>query len=110
MKTFFCLRKEHIPPEEWSQAWDEGKLTSLEEKGKCVTIHSWIYQTWSLLKKSGIPCHLIHAIPPSDVAIFLRLSLYPQEQSFTNPNLFLVDIVADKRPHANAHFHLEHFK
>ena len=155
----FVMLPKSLPSSEWIQAWDEGKLVSLEERGKCVTSHSWIYQTWSLLQKpellfkvaavdggegadsaqqtslhemldgtstggtqpiaaaadcenrlSDIPCNLLEALPVSDVAIFLSMSLFSKSKTSINPNLFLVDIVAHGYPHPAAHFHLVHNK
>ena len=106
----FSMPNGTLPSPEWIQAWDEESLTSLEEEGKCVTTHSWIYQTWSLLQKSGIPCNLLEALPVSDIAIFLSMSLSSKSKSSINPNLFLVDIVAHSHPHRAAHFHLVHNK
>jgi hypothetical protein len=106
----FAMPNGTFPSAEWIQAWNEGKQTSLEEDGKCVTTHSWIYQTWSLLQKSGIPCNLLETLPVSDIAIFLSMSLAAKSKTSLNPNLFLVDIVAHSRPHPAAHFHLVHNK
>lgn len=106
----FSIPSGTLPSAEWIQAWNEGRVTSLEEKGKCVTTHSWIYQTWSLLQQSGIPCHLLEALPVSDIAIFLGMSLSLKTKSLLHPNLFLVDIVAHGHPHPEAHFHLVHNK
>ena len=104
----FVMPIEAYPSPEWIQAWDEGRLVSLEEEGKCLTTQSWIYQTWSLMKKSGVPCHLVHRIPSSGIAIFIGMSLTPKNKPTLNPNLFLVDIVAHGRPHPAAHVHLIH--
>lgn len=106
----FAMPSEILPSAEWIQAWDEGRVTSLEEEGKCVTTHSWTYQTWSLLQKSGIPCNLLEALPVSDIAIFLSMSLSSKSKPSLNPNLFLVDMVAHGHPHPAAHFHLVHNK
>ena len=106
----FAIPNEILPSTEWIQAWDEGRLISLEEEGKCVTTHSWIYQTWSLLQNSGIPCNLLEAIPVSDIAIFLSMSLSSKHKTSINPNLFLIDIVAHSHPHPAAQLHLVHNK
>ncbi len=106
----FCIHHNWLPSSEWIQAWNQGKLISLEEEGKCVTTHSWIYQTWSLAQQSGVPCNLIHTIPVSDVAIFLKMSLTTKCKPSLSPNLFLVDVVAHGSPHPAAHFHLVHNK
>lgn len=102
----FCIHEDWLPSPEWIRAWNEGKLVSLEEDGKCVTTHSWMYQTWSLLKQSGVPCHLIPTMPVSDIAIFLKMSLSLNCKSSIAANLFLVDIVAHGSPHPAAHFHI----
>lgn len=106
----FAMPNGALPSPEWIQAWDEGKVTSLEEEGKCVTTNSWIYQTWSLLQKSGIPCNLLETLPVFDIAIFLSMALASKCKPSLNPNLFLVDIVAHNHPHPAAHFHLVHNK
>jgi hypothetical protein len=106
----FHINKEYLPGPEWLKAWEEEKLVSLEEPGKCVTTHSWIYQTWSRLRKSGIHCHLIHNIPLSGIFISFGLQSIPASQLLNSRNLFLVDIVAHGNPHPHAHFHIVHNK
>ncbi|MBM3856884.1 MAG: glycosyltransferase family 1 protein [Verrucomicrobia bacterium] len=106
----FIIPQETYPSASWIEAWEEGKVVSLAETGKCITSYSWIYQTWSLLKKSGCNFFLIPQLPTSDVAIFLSLSLKSGCKKFLKPNLFLVDIVAHTYPHPAAQFHLVHNK
>jgi|GEM_PF-2001386 hypothetical protein len=106
----FVIPRETFPSDQWIKAWDEEKSIPLAEKGKCITSYSWIYQTWSLLRKSGLPCHLIHELPVSDIAIFLSMSAKSIPPTFLKPNLFFVDIVAHSKPHPSAQFHLVHNK
>jgi hypothetical protein len=106
----FCIPTEALPSPQWIQAWDEGRFASLEEEGKCVTSISWIYQTWSFLKKSGVSCSLIHQLPLSDISIFLGMSLSSKSKPLIKSHLFFVDIVAHGYPHPAAHFYLVHNK
>ncbi len=106
----FIIPKATFPSDEWIQAWNEERLVSLQEGTKCVTSYSWIYQTWSLLKKSGLSCSLVHEFPISDIVLFLSMSLKSKSSHSLKSHLFFVDIVAHSRPHPVAQLHLVHNK
>lgn len=110
-KISFCLYENYLPSPAWKERWKKGKFVSFDERNKSVTVHAWIYQTWSFLQEAGIACDLFTQmphLPPQGIFItmsgFLRdFKILPSLQK----NTFLVDIIADAgTPHPAASLHL----
>jgi hypothetical protein len=107
MQVAFYLPEKYLPSKEWIHAWKKRSPFPLEESGKAAAVHCWVYQTWALLREAGVNVSLITELPKTGLILALSGTLHSSFQSdHNNPDLFLVDIVADGLPHPAAHFHL----
>ena len=105
MNIFFYIPKEFLPTTNILEEWNhEKKSPPIRETGLVSPTHNWICQTWALLTTAGVPCHLTTQLPSRGTIFSLSSFLHP---SCKPPeNVFLIDIVADGKPHPAAHLHL----
>ncbi|EAR11144.1 glycosyltransferase [Reinekea blandensis] len=87
-------------PRSIEEYWDWVCKNSSNGEGK----YSWTLQTYLYLKESGVPCRIATQLPGTGIVIshrdFLPSTLIP------NPNLFLVCIKPDRKPHTWANYYI----
>lgn len=110
-QIFFGMSRELFPSFEWIQKWNKGEFVKFAEIGKSLTVHTWLYQTGSLLKQAGVNCEFFMGMPnlPYRGIVVTMSGLlygYPKNLRFS-PSLFIAGIVADDGiPHPAAMLHL----
>ena len=104
MEFHFYLPERYLPNSDRQEAWEKGKITSLEPAGKIASAQAWIYRTWLALNQTGFPAQLTSKIPSDGVLVTLSGCV---SKTFRIPgSVFLADIVADHVPSASAHLHI----
>ena len=107
MCVSFYLPEKYLPDENWKHAWLARKILPRKESSKTATTHTWIYQTWFILREAGVDCNLVTQLPKEGIVIALSGSFSSLlDPTLSLKNLFLIDIVADGLPHPAAHLHL----
>ncbi len=72
-----------------------------------TVFYNWIYQTWDLLKKAGIPCQLSTELPNKGIIVTLGQTLPASyQEKIASRKLVLIDVVADNKPCAAGSLHL----
>ncbi len=110
-KVLFGMSRDLFPSFEWNQRWEKGAFVKFAEIGKSLTVHTWLYQTGSLLKQAGVNCEFFIGMPRLPcrgivVTMSGLLYCYPKKVRFS-PSLFVAGIVADDGiPHPAAAVHL----
>ncbi|MFQ3577571.1 MAG: hypothetical protein SNJ52_00985 [Verrucomicrobiia bacterium] len=105
MKTisFYCSPS-HLPTPDEQSEWRSGSLRRLHESGKIAAAQCWIYQTYLILSKAGLPVELTTTLPAQGIVVALSGSFEDRWQPPTG--LFFVGIAADYHPHPQAHWHI----
>lgn len=109
MKLTFYLPENFFPTPAWEKSWKEKTPFPAEPIiPPVLSAQNWIYQTWLLLKESGVACELSSKMPSEGIVIALNSSLEISGQWHhpISPNVFFVDIVTQRFIHPAAHFHL----
>ena len=110
-KVFFCMPEDFFPTPAWREKWEKGEFVKLAELNKSLTVHTWLYQTGTLLQKAGVDAHFftkMPRLPHRGIVVTMSglLYCYPRRLRFS-PSLFVAGIVADAGiPHPTAMIHL----
>jgi hypothetical protein len=117
MRISFFIPPEFIRSQEAKQIEAYHTNNKLKNHLPLGTQVSWIYQTWSLLNKAGLACELLSE-PPEEGVLFVhphgnkRMSSEGKHIDFLNhperisKDLYIIDVVADEKPHPRAPLHL----
>lgn len=110
-KVFFCMTEDCFPTPAWREKWEKGKFLKFAELNKSLTVHTWLYQTGTLLQQAGVECYFFTKMPHLPhrgiiVTMSGLLYCYPKGLRFSS-SLFVAGIVADAGiPHPTAMLHL----
>ncbi|MBX9577660.1 MAG: hypothetical protein K2W97_04170 [Chthoniobacterales bacterium] len=110
-KVFFCMPEDCFPSPAWREKWEKGGFVKFAELNKSLTVHTWLYQTGTLLQQAGVNCEFFAKMPHLPhrgivVTMSGLLYCYPKRLRFP-PSLFVAGIVADAGiPHPTGMLHL----
>ncbi len=100
---FYCSES-HLPTPDQELEWRTGNLFRLHESGKIAAAQCWIYQTYLILSKAGLPVELTTTLPSRGIVVALSGSF--DDRWHPPQELFFVGIAADYHPHPHAHWHI----
>lgn len=110
-KVFFCMTEDCFPTPAWREKWGKGEFVKFAELNKSLTVHTWLYQTGTLLQQAGVDAPFfikMPHLPQRGIVVTMSglLYCYPKRLRFSS-SLFIAGIVADAGiPHPTAMLHL----
>ena len=88
----FCLPEQWLPNPEQQKTWPIDQVNFLAAYHEAIPLHTWLYQTYYILKKSGIACSMNADLPNYGIAITIK-------------DAFTVNMTIDSRPSLGMHLH-----
>ncbi|MCX6958668.1 MAG: hypothetical protein NT164_09060 [Verrucomicrobiae bacterium] len=110
-KVFFAMPEDCFPTPAWREKWGKGEFIKFAERNKSLIVHTWLYQTGTLLQQAGVNCEFfakMPRLPHRGIVVTMSglLYCYPKKLHFSS-SLFVAGIVADAGiPHPAAMIHL----
>jgi len=107
MPLSFLIPEKFITDASYYNAWHDEKEIPLKGR-EMGTQECWIYQTWALLKHAGLHFPLVTELPEEGLVIMHadRSTKFLKDDAPFSEKLFVVNIVADTRPHPRAHLNI----
>ncbi|MCX6957158.1 MAG: hypothetical protein NT164_01255 [Verrucomicrobiae bacterium] len=107
MPLSFLIPEQFITDASYYNAWHHEKEIPLKGR-EMGTQECWIYQTWALLKHAGLHFSLVTEPPEEGILIMHadQSTKFLKDDAPFSEKLFVVNIVADTRPHPRAHLNI----